>query len=68
MNLGCVMCDRSVHELSERGWCVMCEAEFVRVMAHVKCALEGCASPVTCLMQKRCVQMRAAIVLTVHGE
>lgn len=61
----CEMCDKGSTILSPRGWCLTCEDEFKRVMAHVKCAQENgvCESPISCLMVKRCVQLRAAVAL-----
>lgn len=64
----CLMCDRTTHAPGEHGWCVMCEFEFVRVMARVTCARSDheCESPIACMGERRCVQIRAAV--TVHSK
>jgi hypothetical protein len=59
----CLTCDRRPHRVSARGMCEMCEAEFISAMALVKCAnrSQECTTPASCLMQKKCVQIRAAV-------
>lgn len=61
----CEMCDRTNTPLSNRGWCDICEAEFARVMETVRCVLAGgCNSPITCRAQRKCVQLKTAMILT----
>lgn len=66
----CEMCDRGNCALSQRGWCGICEAEFTTVMERIRCANtgSGCTSPITCVMNKRCVQLRAALIINGKGH
>lgn len=67
----CNICDRGNCKLSRRDWCDVCEAEFESVMTTITCsedpirhAATVCTSPISCLMRKACVQMKAAIEVT----
>lgn len=61
----CICCDKGTKRLSEREWCDACEAEFARVMVAVRCAERSgvCTSPFSCMREKQCVQIRAAVRL-----
>lgn len=61
----CVICDRGNCMLSERDFCAQCDMEFTRVMETIRCAEASavCSSPISCLMVKKCVQMRAAVAV-----
>lgn len=61
----CIICDRGNTHLSSRDWCDTCEMEFKRVMERIKCAESNgvCLSPISCMMAKACVQLRAAITI-----
>lgn len=65
----CVICDRGNCELSKRGWCFNCEDTFARVFSTINCAAESmtCESPISCMMRKTCVQIRAAIRIVDKG-
>lgn len=64
----CVICDRGNTKLSKRDWCDPCETQFVQIMSMIKCeedknrhAADVCTSPISCMMRKTCVQMRATL-------
>lgn len=61
------MCDRS-RELNARDMCAECETEFQSTMKLVRCASGECDSPLTCRMEKRCVQIRAAVRIITPGQ
>lgn len=65
----CAFCDRGNTTLDERDMCPKCAEEFARVMSRLRCAETSgiCSSPFTCMTQKRCVQIRAAVAI-VEGE
>lgn len=44
--------------------CEMCEAEFVQTMGLVRCAQSECQTPLSCLQQKKCVQIKAAVLIS----
>lgn len=64
----CMVCDRGVKpgKLSERGWCAVCESEFVQIMSTISCAEVGgiCATPTSCLSARKCTQVKAALEIT----
>jgi len=69
----CNICDRGDCKLSKRDWCDICEYQFESVMSTIKCeedntrhAASVCTSPISCMMRKTCVQLRAAIEIIRH--
>lgn len=65
----CLLCDRENCRVSARSLCEHCEDEFLRVMSSVRCALNGaeCQTPATCLMEKKCAQIRASVQIVNTG-
>lgn len=62
----CAMCDREFKNgraLSARGWCAACEQEFETAIGVIKCVRGTCKSIVTCVREKKCTQVRAALKL-----
>jgi hypothetical protein len=66
----CICCDKGTKRLSARDWCDACEALFTETMAKIRCAETSgiCTSPFSCMSEKRCVQIRAAMKIVAAEE